>query len=105
MSEGKQKSDKQTKSRDLLWTSFPGWQKSGGSATGSSYASWMEADRESKRTRCPVCDARHFWTRPDRKELQEKGEVRIDCQCGKHYWVVINKDGRGTHIRANRREA
>lgn len=104
MSEGKQKSAKQTKSQDLLWMSFPGWQKSGGSVTDSSYQRWKENDRELKRTRCPACDARHFWTRPDRKELQKKGEVRIDCQCGEYYWVVINKDGRGTHIRANRRE-
>lgn len=88
----------------ILWTNYPVWRENGESATDSSYASWMEADRELKRTRCPVCDARHFWTRPDRKELHEKGELRIDCQCGEHYWVVINKDGRGTHIRANRRE-
>lgn len=104
MSEGKQKSEKQTKGRDLLWTSFPGWQKSGGSVTGNSYQRWKENDTELKRTRCPMCDARHYWTRPDRKELQERGELQINCQCGEQYWVVINKDGRGTHIRTNRRE-
>lgn len=53
---------------------------------------------------CPYCGTRHFWKRPDRKEIQEKGEVRIDCRCGEHYWVVMNKDGRGSHIRANRRK-
>lgn len=95
---------RQPKNQAILWTNYPVWQGNGESATGDSYASWMGADRELKRTRCPECNARHFWTRPDRKELHEKGELRIDCQCGEHYWVVINKDGRGTHIRANRRE-
>lgn len=103
MREEKQK--REAKNQSILWTNSPVWQGNGESATASSYASWMEADRELKRTRCPACDARHYWTRPDRKELQEKGEVRIDCQCGEHYWVVMNKDGIGSHIRANRREA
>ena len=102
MREEKQK--REVKNNSIRWTNYPIWQGNGESATGSSYASWMEADRELKRTRCPVCDARHYWTRPDRTELEEKGELRIDCQCGEHYWVVMNKDGRGSHIRANRRE-
>ncbi len=100
----KKQGKREHKNQAILWTSYPVWQEKGESATDSSYVRWMEADRELKRTRCPVCDARHYWTRPDRKELQEKGEVRIDCQCGEHYWVVMNKDGRGSHIRANRRE-
>lgn len=100
----KEAEKKEAKNQAILWTSYPVWQGNGESATGDSYASWMGADRELKRIRCPECNTKHFWTRPDRKELQEKGEVRIDCQCGEHYWVVMNKDGRGSHIRANRRE-
>lgn len=103
MHERTQSKEEQIKNKAILWTSSHVWHESGESAMGSSYASWMEADRELKRTRCPLCDARHFWTRPDRKELQEKGELQINCQCGEHYWVVMNRDGRGTHIRANRR--
>lgn len=51
-----------------------------------------------------MCNARHYWTRPDRKALAENKELQIDCQCGQRYWVVMNKDGKGTHIRTNRRE-
>ena len=53
---------------------------------------------------CPYCGARHFWQRLDRWKLARDNETRITCRkCGEFYWVTMNADGNGTHIRANRK--
>lgn len=66
-----------------------------------SYWKWKENDKELKRIRCPECDARHYWVRQDRITLQDKGELRVDCQCGMTYWIV-QKESRA-YIKTNRR--
>lgn len=71
----------------------------------NSYKDFKEQERKRLgRADCPYCGARHYWRRIDRQKLAGDGEVRLSCRCGGFYWVVMNLDGAGTHIRANRRE-
>ena len=54
---------------------------------------------------CPYCGQRHFWKRRDKWKLRRDNETQIDCsRCGDRYWIMMNADGEGVHIRANRRE-
>lgn len=78
------------KKKATLWTSWRSWQESAGSATDNSYKSWRAQDRAIKGQRCPKCNKKHYWTRIDRINLAERGEVRIECQCGQLYWIVMN---------------
>ena len=57
------------------------------------------------RARCPYCDQRHFWKRNDKWQLLKYGQINVWCRrCGESYWIVLNVDGVGTHIRAKRVE-
>lgn len=57
------------------------------------------------RINCPYCDVRHYWTRTDKWKLRKEGGAQIICpKCGGSYWILLNADGVGTHIRAKRRE-
>lgn len=70
----------------------------------SSYKEYLEQQRRRLgRADCPYCGARHYWRRIDRQKLEKDGETRISCKCGEIYWVVMNIDRAGTHIRANRK--
>ena len=54
---------------------------------------------------CPYCGQRHFWKRRDKWKLRRDNEAQIDCsKCGDRYWIMMNADGVGVHIRANRKE-
>ena len=56
------------------------------------------------RAECPYCNQRHFWKRNDKWNLLKTGQLDVICRrCGEMYWVVLNVDGIGTHIRANRK--
>lgn len=68
-----------------------------------SYILRTERTRLYKRFRCPRCEARLFWTRPKRRELQMHGELQVRCtQCGLRYRVV--KVGNETVLRANKED-
>ena len=57
------------------------------------------------RASCPYCGQRHFWKRRDKWKLRRDNETQVDCsKCGDRYWIMMNADGIGVHIRANRRE-
>lgn len=57
------------------------------------------------RATCPYCNQRHFWKRNDKWQLLKNGQVSVWCRrCEKTYWIILNVDGIGTHIRAKREE-
>lgn len=53
--------------------------------------------------KCPYCDAKHYWNRSERVHLDSTGEVPVECCCGGKYKIILNNDGAGVHIRAERK--
>lgn len=42
--------------------------------------------------RCPQCNARHYQTRSDRKDLDAYGYYDVHCSCGYIYRIKALKD-------------
>jgi len=53
--------------------------------------------------KCPYCKAKHYWNRAERVHLDNTGEVPVECCCGGKYKIILNNDGTGVHIRAERK--
>lgn len=60
---------------------------------------WRGISGRNRPVKCPACGVRYYWSRRDRLQMEQSGEVRIRCVCGCIYWIVDK--GNGLYYRTN----